>query len=825
MHSYIHCATIFDISFNDNQLNRIESISNLRVDIAPRSQHFFQKRSQSANAELSPRTLKHDDSFRLSLNAYNQTFYLHLEPNFDLFHPRAVILTEGESAQRIQQEKILVYKGHVVRPFEMDNRWMQEKAGVLEFDSKTDAATTQLGWARILVRHDLMSRHKTDQPIIEGAFKVQNDIYHIKATTNYNLVKRSVDIAASDSDVMVIYRDSDTQQHQGYETSEAHACGFDNMLHRPIAKRGEISRDAFTKLTGQGCPTTRKSNYYTSPQIQTSICTDELNSAADCTYVQYYKSVDNARAQIINNFNMASAVFEETFNISLGLINITIMDRTCPQQIDPEVAWNRACDANYSLGNRLSDFSLWRSKMKNDGAGLWHLMTNCATGVEVGLAWLKQLCNTEAHAQVNSDGKKQYVSGAGVSAIRAIHDCVAENCPCTGSDCKCCRLSSDQCDSSGFFMSALSNTSAKSFSPCSINTICDAFPSIGSCLADPNDNLHHVYQLKVCGNGIKEEGEECDTGGVDTDCCDAKTCTLKKSAVCEDTNEGCCHQCQIKPKNDLCRPASNPCDIAEYCSGTSAECPVDTYMRDGTSCGLGGLKCASGQCTSRDEQCLSRGFVLNITQSCVKNNEECRLLCNSPDSDKCLIFSGNFIDGTPCGFGGRCFAGECHNGGAIGSSMLYLSDHKNVAIPVGIIVFLVLCALGFVLFWFGCWRCTGYREKRNRRRSRKSTSTGSTSPSYYSDSNSSSQQLPGYNEPSQELTPAPKFGGKEKHSLDFMTPPPYISINAAGGQQQQPSEKRHSTGFTTPSSSSSSSSSSLATIVNTEDKMKTEKNE
>lgn len=142
-------------SFNDDQLTSIESISNLKVDIAPRSRHFFQKRSQSANPELSPKTLEHDDSFRLTLNAYNQTFYLHLEPNSDLFHPKAVIHhTADGSEQRIEQEKILVYKGHVVRSFEMDNRWMQEKAGVLEFD----ATTTQLGWARILVRHDLMSR-------------------------------------------------------------------------------------------------------------------------------------------------------------------------------------------------------------------------------------------------------------------------------------------------------------------------------------------------------------------------------------------------------------------------------------------------------------------------------------------------------------------------------------------------------------------------------------------------------------------------------------------------------------------------------------------
>lgn len=96
---------------------------------------------------------------------------------------------------------------------------------------------------------------------------MRNDIYHIKATTNYNLVKRSVDIAASDSDIMVIYRDSDTQQQQQQE--KAHECGFDNMLHRSIVKRGVEQlqpRDAFTKLTGQGCPTTKKSNNYISPQ-------------------------------------------------------------------------------------------------------------------------------------------------------------------------------------------------------------------------------------------------------------------------------------------------------------------------------------------------------------------------------------------------------------------------------------------------------------------------------------------------------------------------------------------------------------------------------
>lgn len=143
-------------SFNDNQLNRIEPISNLNVEIAPRSRHFFEKRSQSANPERLPKKIEYDDSLRLSLNAYNQTFYLHLEPNLDLFHPEAVIHHTGGISQRIQQEKVLVYKGHVVDSFNIDNRWIKEKAGVLEFDSDIDAVATKFGWARILIRHDLM---------------------------------------------------------------------------------------------------------------------------------------------------------------------------------------------------------------------------------------------------------------------------------------------------------------------------------------------------------------------------------------------------------------------------------------------------------------------------------------------------------------------------------------------------------------------------------------------------------------------------------------------------------------------------------------------
>ncbi|KAI8987454.1 Metallo-peptidase family M12-domain-containing protein [Mycotypha africana] len=782
-------------SIDNRQLKRIEPLTHVKIDIAPRTHAYFEKRHQSPNTHPTLSTaLKHidyDDILRLSFTAYNQTFYLHLEPNLDLFHPEAVThhqelgisthlhpsrwLTQGTKSA--QNNKILVYKGHVIHPAHTENTWYKDALGVLnsEFYPYPHSSSSllpsfsyqqpQLGWARIIIRHDLMSRHKTEQTIVEGAFKVDNELYHIKSTSNYRLVKRADDVGLADDhhSHMVIYRESDTESARSTSYSkleskrgmelqkedEEHQCGFNNLLQKATIKDhlklfNKREEMGFTK-TESGCPKRRKINY--------------MGAAADCTYVKYYQSVDNAKLQIINDFNTASALFEETFNISLGLMNITLMNSNCPSEVDSSVPWNRACQANYSIGDRLSDFSLWRSNRSNDGAGLWHLMTKCATGVEVGLAWLNQLCNTGLSTEVSSEGKTLYVSGAGVSSITrdewkivaheiahgfgAIHDCSASDCPCEDdNNCQCCQSSVDQCDSSGYIMSSITNSTANTFSPCSINTICNAFPSIGTCLTDPGQFDRYLYQTNVCGNGIKEEGEECDTGGVDTSCCDAKTCKLKKNAVCEDTNDGCCHNCQVKPKNTICRPSSTACDVAEYCDGISPTCPKDEFVHDGMSCG-DGLTCASGQCTSRDEQCLARGSVMNITTSCLSNNEECKLLCNAPHGEKCLIFSGNFIDGTPCGYGGRCFDGVCENGDLVGSSLLYLQEHVQVLAGMILAILLVMLGLCLAVVWFGCWRVPGYRERRKRRQEYNSGMDDGAVP-YYTDKNLSVSVLSTY---------------------------------------------------------------------------------
>jgi hypothetical protein len=65
-------------------------------------------------------------------------------------------------------------------------------------------------------------------------------------------------------------------------------------------------------------------------------------------------------------------------------------EHRCPTNTDPNTPWNVNCNA-LTLNDRLSAFSQWRGKRGNDNAGLWHLLSGCPTGDEVGIAWLGTL--------------------------------------------------------------------------------------------------------------------------------------------------------------------------------------------------------------------------------------------------------------------------------------------------------------------------------------------------------------------------------------------------------------------------------------------------
>lgn len=86
------------------------------------------------------------------------------------------------------------------------------------------------------------------------------------------------------------------------------------------------------------------------------------------------------------------------------------------------------------------------------------------------------------------------------------------------------------------------------------------------------------------------------------DCDDGLPCTDDQ---CELTSNSCFHLLSIE--GTLCRPSIGPCDAAETCDGSSADCPDDDYRVDGFMCTADPRSiCLEGSC---EESECGDGFV------------------------------------------------------------------------------------------------------------------------------------------------------------------------------------------------------------------------
>ena len=86
----------------------------------------------------------------------------------------------------------------------------------------------------------------------------------------------------------------------------------------------------------------------------------------------------------------------------------------------------------------------------------------------------------------------------------------------------------------------------------------------------------------LCGNGTVDPGEQCDLG-----------------AAANGTPGVCCTDtCTFRPAGQECRPAADPCDIAETCSGSGTACPGDARKSVGDVCDDGDPETGISSCNA-----------------------------------------------------------------------------------------------------------------------------------------------------------------------------------------------------------------------------------
>lgn len=265
-------------------------------------------------------------------------------------------------------------------------------------------------------------------------------------------------------------------------------------------------------------------------------------------------------------------------------------------------------------------------------------------------------------------------------------------------------------------MNPSSSASSSAFSPCTIGQVCSNMLDkriTTSCLTT-NQNVHLADGAASCGNGIVEEGEDCDCGGEagcgNNSCCNPTTCKFNSGAVCDNEVSACCtSSCQFASANTTCRASTGVCDPAESCSGTSGTCPSDTFAKNGESCGSG-LQCASGQCTSRTLQCQQQ--INGSRAPC--DEDQCSLTCYVGST--CYIANQYFITGTPCGNGGFCDTGNCDQGSLGHQVESWFDSNKNWLIPViAVVGGLVLLTVLYCLI-SGCVQDRKKKKKKKRTR-------------------------------------------------------------------------------------------------------------
>uniref|UniRef100_A0A670IW91 ADAM metallopeptidase domain 20 n=1 Tax=Podarcis muralis TaxID=64176 RepID=A0A670IW91_PODMU len=296
----------------------------------------------------------------------------------------------------------------------------------------------------------------------------------------------------------------------------------------------------------------------------------------DRKQVAFNKNETDIAMKLLETIHMVNSFFEP-FLVEVSVAGLEIWTE------------KNLIDIGKTLGRTLKAFTVWRhdillNHLKNDAA---HLIVYRSYGRNLGRAYVAEICDNRATGVEVSRNFNLFDF-----SVLFAHE-FGHNLGMSHDEPDC------TCDRRACIMSALYSRTDK-FSNCSYHKYFNLKDS--PCLLIPPDP-DQMYKLKYCGNKVVEKGEQCDCGSAvqcQSDRCCRPDCTLHPFANC--SSGLCCDRCKYRPPGSICRKSISMCDLPEFCTGTSDQCPEDVYVQDGAPCG-DGVYCYHGRCSTPNGQC------------------------------------------------------------------------------------------------------------------------------------------------------------------------------------------------------------------------------
>ncbi|GIZ03379.1 disintegrin and metalloproteinase domain-containing protein 10 [Caerostris extrusa] len=224
----------------------------------------------------------------------------------------------------------------------------------------------------------------------------------------------------------------------------------------------------------------------------------------------------------------------------------------------------------------------------------------------------------------------------------------------------------------------------------------------------------------VCGNGIKEDEEQCDCGPEDIcnqldPCCTPSNaqppkigCTFatQKGASCSGKESICCNSdCTINDKNGTrCFHSDTHCMIS-HCDGLNPDCPEPSKAPDKYPCKKTSRTCLDGRCNSSVcldnnlQDCVCPYLALSCYICCLRDNE-----CHPAYEMGFTTPWGtafHVLEGTPCNGSGTFLCDGAGNCLDVNARRIDPDDRNSHALWwILTILFMVVVMLVFGLLHF-----------------------------------------------------------------------------------------------------------------------------